>query len=55
MEWLAFEHKVGEFDVHHIKGKGKLAFDFVEGPLVKAMRHGHWYVIISTYSCYVLM
>ena len=41
-EWQAFEDKVDEFDKVHVRGKGKLAFDFVEGPLVHALKAGHW-------------
>jgi midasin len=41
-EWQAFEDKVDEFDKIHVRGKGRLAFDFVEGPLVDALRAGHW-------------
>lgn len=41
-EWQAFEDKVDEFDKIHVRGKGKLAFDFVEGPLVHALKAGHW-------------
>lgn len=44
-EWQAFEDKVDEFDNIHVRGHGKLAFDFVEGPLVHALRAGHWYVV----------
>ena len=43
--WEAFEKKVEEFDVHHVQGKGKFAFAFVEGPLVKALRRGEWYAL----------
>lgn len=41
-EWQAFEDKVDEFDKTHVRGKGKLAFDFVEGPLVHALKAGNW-------------
>lgn len=41
-EWKSFEDKVDEFDNVHVRGKGKLAFDFVEGPLVHALKVGHW-------------
>ena len=33
-----------EFEVQHVHGKGKFAFGFVEGPLVKALRSGDWSV-----------
>lgn len=42
--WDKFQHDVDEFDVQYVQGEGKLAFDFVEGPLVKALRSGDWYV-----------
>jgi len=37
-----FVRDVDEFDVQHVQGKGKFAFGFVEGPLVKALRSGNW-------------
>lgn len=40
--WNTFERDVGEFEVQHVHGKGKFAFGFVEGPLVKALRSGDW-------------
>ena len=45
--WIAFEQDVRTFEVQHIQGNGKFAFSFVEGPLVKALRLGHWYVTIK--------
>jgi hypothetical protein len=42
--WVAFERDVGEFEVQHVQAQGKFAFGFVEGPLVKALRSGDWYV-----------
>jgi midasin len=41
-EWLAFEKDVLEFDMQHVRSGGKFAFQFVEGPLVKAIRSGSW-------------
>ncbi|KAG6855734.1 hypothetical protein C0991_004990, partial [Blastosporella zonata] len=38
--WTAFVRDVEEFEVQHVAGKGKFAFGFVEGPLVKALRSG---------------
>ena len=52
--WVAFENDVEEFEIHHVHGKGRFAFDFVEGPLVKAVRNGDWYVRIA-YSCDMLI
>ena len=43
-KWNEFEQAVDEFNVQHVLGKGKFAFGFVEGPLVKALRCGDWYV-----------
>lgn len=40
--WEAFERDVQAFEVQHVQGKGKFAFAFVEGPLVKALRNGDW-------------
>ena len=42
--WLAFEQAVLQFEAQYITKKGKFAFGFVEGPLVKALRSGDWYV-----------
>jgi hypothetical protein len=42
--WSAFEQDVDDFNVQHVQAKGKFAFGFVEGPLVKALRSGDWYV-----------
>ncbi|KAG1748578.1 midasin [Suillus lakei] len=39
-DWERFEKDVDEFDLQHAQGKGKFTFDFVEGPLVKALRAG---------------
>ncbi len=41
-EWIDFEDDVRKFQVQHVEGNGKFAFGFVEGPLVKALRAGHW-------------
>ncbi|EMD40100.1 hypothetical protein CERSUDRAFT_122188 [Gelatoporia subvermispora B] len=43
--WDAFEKDVRTFEVQHVKGKAKLAFSFVEGPLVKALRSGDWILL----------
>lgn len=40
--WADFLREVEEFEVQHVHGMGKLAFDFVEGPLVKALKSGDW-------------
>ena len=50
-DWDEFEQELQTFDI--IQGKGKFAFAFVEGPLVKALRSGDWYVfIIFVESCF---
>jgi midasin len=41
-DWASFVLEVEEFEVQHVQGKGKFAFGFVEGPLVKALRSGYW-------------
>jgi midasin len=33
---------VDEFDAAHVRGQSKFVFSFVEGPLVTALRNGHW-------------
>ncbi|KAL0960750.1 hypothetical protein HGRIS_005773 [Hohenbuehelia grisea] len=43
--WSSFESQVSEFEVQHVHGKGKFAFGFVEGPLVKALRNGDWVLL----------
>lgn len=43
--WERFERDVDEFDVQHAQGQGKFAFDFVEGPLVRALRMGNWVLL----------
>lgn len=46
-DWEWFEKDVNEFDLQHAQGKGKFTFDFVEGPLVNALRTGDWYVAVE--------
>ncbi|KAF8073543.1 midasin nuclear AAA ATPase [Lyophyllum atratum] len=43
--WATFVRDVEEFEVQHVLGKGKFAFGFVEGPLVKALRSGDWVLL----------
>ncbi|PPQ92825.1 hypothetical protein CVT25_004313 [Psilocybe cyanescens] len=43
--WSAFLGDVEEFEVQHVHGKGKFAFGFVEGPLIKALRTGDWVLL----------
>lgn len=42
-DWDEFERELRAFDIQHVQGRGKFAFAFVEGPLVKALRSGDWY------------
>ncbi|KAI5117001.1 hypothetical protein M0805_002669 [Coniferiporia weirii] len=44
-EWLSFEADVRHFEVQHVLNKGKFAFHYVEGPLVKAIRTGAWVLL----------
>ncbi|KAL1744525.1 hypothetical protein HDZ31DRAFT_82642 [Schizophyllum fasciatum] len=43
--WAQFEHDLLDFEGQHVQGNGKFAFDFVEGPLVKALRAGDWVLL----------
>ena len=45
-KWNTLEQDVTRFEIQHVQGKGKFAFSFVEGPLVKALRSGDWYVLM---------
>ena len=44
-QWRAFSDKIGEFARKVEAIKGKFAFAFVEGVLVKAIREGHWLLL----------
>lgn len=48
VDWDEFEQELRVFDIQHVQGKGKFAFAFVEGPLIKALRSGDWYVLITS-------
>jgi midasin len=52
-DWGEFEQELRTFDVQHVQDRGKFAFAFVEGPLVKALRSGDWYVHTSYTSSLV--
>jgi midasin len=52
--WAALLQEVEEFEVQHVHGKGKFAFGFVEGPLVKALRSGDWFVATLFCPCPLL-
>ena len=41
--WSTFEQDVLQFETQYVTKKGKFAFGFMEGPLVKALRSGDWY------------
>lgn len=41
-QWLAFAREVEVFNVQHVHEQGKFAFGFVEGPLIQALKKGHW-------------
>lgn len=41
-DWKAFEQDVTTFEAQHVLAKSKFVFTFVEGPLIKALRQGHW-------------
>ncbi|KAI0270022.1 midasin [Gloeopeniophorella convolvens] len=43
--WAALEQEVLQFEAQHITKKGKFAFSFVEGPLVRALRSGDWILL----------
>ncbi|KAI9443340.1 midasin [Lactarius indigo] len=43
--WTTFEQDVLQFEAQYVTKKGKFAFGFVEGPLVKALRSGDWILL----------
>ncbi|KAH9179366.1 midasin [Lactarius sanguifluus] len=43
--WTTFEQDVLQFETQYVTKKGKFAFGFVEGPLVKALRSGDWILL----------
>ncbi|KAG8982623.1 hypothetical protein FRB90_006670, partial [Tulasnella sp. 427] len=44
-DWRTFEEDVNTFEAQHILAKSKFVFTFVEGPLIKALRQGHWVLV----------
>lgn len=42
--WNKLQRDIVDFENQHVKAAGRLVFSFVEGPLVKALREGEWYV-----------
>ena len=43
-QWSTFHQDVVDFEANHVLGNSMAVFYFVEGPLVKALRRGDWYV-----------
>ena len=50
MAWQALMVEIADFDLHHVKGNSKLVFSFIEGPLVRAIQTGEWYVFSQSTS-----
>ncbi|KAG8823439.1 hypothetical protein FRC19_003943 [Serendipita sp. 401] len=44
-EWSNFEQELDLFESQHVYGAAKAIFSFVEGPLVTAIRCGHWVLL----------
>ena len=42
VEWDVFGQDVSIFEAHHVIGSSKFSFAFIEGPLTRAVRLGHW-------------
>lgn len=45
LEWKKFANWVSRFEIQCEKVKNNLAFAFIEGPLVKAVRTGMWVLL----------
>ncbi|KAK0546374.1 AAA ATPase midasin [Tilletia horrida] len=43
--WKAFEVEVDAFEAQHAAKRKNFVFSFVEGPLVHAIRNGHWILL----------
>lgn len=43
--WSSFEAQVSDFASQHASKQKAFVFTFVEGPLVKALREGHWILL----------
>lgn len=41
-DWLTFKEDVRRFEVQHVLDKGRFAFQYMEGPIAKAVREGSW-------------
>ncbi|KAE8257682.1 hypothetical protein A4X13_0g2197 [Tilletia indica] len=44
-EWKAFELEIDAFEAQHASKRKNFVFSFVEGPLVHALRNGHWILL----------
>jgi midasin len=44
-KWKQFAALVTKFESQLDKAKNNFAFSFVEGPLIKAVREGHWVLL----------
>ncbi|KAG8936254.1 hypothetical protein FRC02_003546 [Tulasnella sp. 418] len=44
-DWTKFERDVLNFEIQHVTSQNKFVFDFVEGPLVNAIKAGHWVLL----------
>ncbi|KAF8340373.1 uncharacterized protein EI90DRAFT_3012262 [Cantharellus anzutake] len=44
-EWDLFVQDVSIFETQHVLAASKLAFAFIEGPLIRAVRMGHWVLL----------
>ena len=43
--WRSLLSEINDFDLYHVKGNSKLVFQFVEGPLVTALKNGEWILL----------
>ena len=43
-EWSSLKENARLFGVQHVLNNGKFAFQYLEGPVVKAIREGSWYI-----------
>lgn len=52
--WANFKQVAERFEKQRIACDSGLAFVFMEGALVDAIRTGKWYVLLATYYCIYL-
>lgn len=50
LKWQNLLVDIADFNLHHVQMKSRLVFSFIEGPLVKALKSGEWYVTSSIIS-----